>query len=516
MVLSKKFKAILIEIISVTFIFSLFIFLAAKFLPSSYSLSKAINLYDEGILITGAKRIVHGEIPYRDFWAIYTPLNYITLSATFKFFGESIFVERIYNLVISLMGLLSIYWLFRTKTGRILAGITCLLFLFFPSPLKLPHLFIFLTLISIFALIKSKKNQFLPYILGVCVGLTFATRLDFGLLVGLVSFITTIILFKWDYKKIIYSLLKIFAGFMLVLLPILIWLGLNNALGPFFEQVILYPFFGNFVAQRNLPIPDLIHPWQGTFGTISFIFNWGFWIFTTIFFALVLFLGKLKKTKTSLIVFGLLFVGSLPYLFQRSDNPHLVFVNILGLAFFYYVIFSIQKFKIKYYLISLIVPFLLFYYPVQDQLTKMRSSVISTKVYSFYTEPLLQTGENDALESTLEYVTKNIDINEPIYVGVTDHSKIFISNVVLYFLLSNEIPTMYHELHPGVVDSKEVQKKIIDEIKQVKYIILWDYFYCEPNESCISTEVYILDEYVENNYSTIETFGEYQILMLNN
>lgn len=36
-----------------------------------------LNVYDEGIVTYGAMRILDGELPYRDFWAITPPDNFI-------------------------------------------------------------------------------------------------------------------------------------------------------------------------------------------------------------------------------------------------------------------------------------------------------------------------------------------------------------------------------------------------------------------------------------------------------
>jgi len=513
MVISRRLKTILLEIIFIGLIVFCF-FLVIKFLPFPYSLSKNINLYDEGIIPTGAKLILHGDVPYKDFWTLYAPLNYIGLSAVFKFFGEDLYVARIYNIVISLFGLLSIYWLFRTKTSRILATIASLSFLLFLSPIKSTHLFFILALITVFALIKSPKALWLPYISGVFAGLTFATRLDFGILISLMFFITIIILSKWNLKKIIHYSFKFLAGFMSILLPIFLYLAKNDAIIPFLEQTVFYPFFGNFVNQRYLPMPNLLEPWRGIAGTSSFIFNQMFWFFIIIFWASFLFLQRSKALKIPILIFGLFFIGSLPYMFHRYDSPHLVFVNVLGLSLYYYAIFSIRKFKIKYFFASLMVPILLFYYPLQIQLNKMKSlESIPTKTYSFFIKPLLQTSENDSLEQTVEYIKKNID--GPIYVGLTDHSKIFVNNVMLYFLIQNEIPTTYHELHPGVATTEKVQKKIIGEIKGVNYVVLWKNNYCEiTNDSCNSNGSHVLDKYIENHYTPIKTIGEYQILKI--
>jgi 4-amino-4-deoxy-L-arabinose transferase-like glycosyltransferase len=49
---------------------------------------------DEGIILQGAQRILHGEILYQDFFSFFTPGSYYLLAFLFKVFGSSILVAR--------------------------------------------------------------------------------------------------------------------------------------------------------------------------------------------------------------------------------------------------------------------------------------------------------------------------------------------------------------------------------------------------------------------------------------
>lgn len=49
---------------------------------------------DEGIVLRGADRILHGEVPYRDFFMFYTPGSVYLVAALFKIFGNSLAVAR--------------------------------------------------------------------------------------------------------------------------------------------------------------------------------------------------------------------------------------------------------------------------------------------------------------------------------------------------------------------------------------------------------------------------------------
>lgn len=49
---------------------------------------------DEGIVLQGAERILHGQVPYRDFFMFYTPGSVYIVALLFKVFGDSLNVAR--------------------------------------------------------------------------------------------------------------------------------------------------------------------------------------------------------------------------------------------------------------------------------------------------------------------------------------------------------------------------------------------------------------------------------------
>ena len=54
------------------------------------------NFYDEGFAVFNATRVVGGEVPYRDFWAIYPPGQLYALAGVYKIFGISLLASRVY------------------------------------------------------------------------------------------------------------------------------------------------------------------------------------------------------------------------------------------------------------------------------------------------------------------------------------------------------------------------------------------------------------------------------------
>lgn len=43
--------------------------------------TRGINVYDEGLAVVGATRVLAGEIPYRDLWTLYGPGQYACVTS---------------------------------------------------------------------------------------------------------------------------------------------------------------------------------------------------------------------------------------------------------------------------------------------------------------------------------------------------------------------------------------------------------------------------------------------------
>jgi hypothetical protein len=60
-------------------------------------MGRDINVYDEGLIVFGAIRVMNGDVPYRDFYANYGPAQFYVLAGLFKVFGPSILISRIWD-----------------------------------------------------------------------------------------------------------------------------------------------------------------------------------------------------------------------------------------------------------------------------------------------------------------------------------------------------------------------------------------------------------------------------------
>jgi hypothetical protein len=65
--------------------------------------------YDEGLVLTGAMRIAAGQVPHRDFYAIYGPADFYFPAALFKIFGPSLLIVRLLDLFVEAITVVAMF-----------------------------------------------------------------------------------------------------------------------------------------------------------------------------------------------------------------------------------------------------------------------------------------------------------------------------------------------------------------------------------------------------------------------
>lgn len=84
---------------------------------------------DEGIILQGAARILHGQLPYRDFFSFYVPGSYFWNAGLMKVFGDSIVVLHTVLLLYGTMFSVLTFVLARRMSSRTGAALASLLLL---------------------------------------------------------------------------------------------------------------------------------------------------------------------------------------------------------------------------------------------------------------------------------------------------------------------------------------------------------------------------------------------------
>ena len=114
----------------------------------------------------------------------------------------------------------------------------------------------------------------------------------------------------------------------------------------------------------------------------------------------------------------------------------------------------------------------------------------------------------------LQFVHQNTTADDYVYVGVTDHARVYVANVRSYWALGRQIGVSNYTLEPGLTTEKSVQAEMIAELKQnqVNWIVLWQ----QPKpEADFRARNYqgsqLLDRYIQQNYSQVKQVGDYFI-----
>jgi hypothetical protein len=119
-------------------------------------------------------------------------------------------------------------------------------------------------------------------------------------------------------------------------------------------------------------------------------------------------------------------------------------------------------------------------------------------------------------EEEVEYIQQHTRPGEDVYSGAGRHDKLFLNDILFYFISKREAPTKWYYLEPGLETTYAIQKQMIQDLDShhVTYVIrnfTWDAV-AEPNESRFSSGVTILDQYIDANYKPEASFPQILIL----
>ena len=228
-----------------------------------------IDWRDEGLLAYGAVRVMHGEVPQRDFVSVQPPLSFYIAAGIFKLCGISLVSLRGFGFLIFLLLPLLIYAVGRNFMGPVLsfaaAAPACILGLPYCNFVPLAvwqGIVVSIAAVLWFLSAVSSKRQWLAFPAGVLSAVSLALRHDQALYTIASIFALTIALAFARGDSISGAILKRalllwLAGIAIALIPaILLWWRIG-ALAEMFRQLILFPFT-TYRKTSSLPFPRFV------------------------------------------------------------------------------------------------------------------------------------------------------------------------------------------------------------------------------------------------------------------
>jgi hypothetical protein len=502
------------------------ILLALSFLFLFAGVFRELNPYDEGLSVYSAARVGSGEVPYRDFWAGYTPGEFYTLAALFKTFGYSILVERIWDTLIRWALSLVVYGIARRVSSPLLAilpwAATVLILgscggYGYPA---FPALLFSLTSSLFLMNFLSGQRRFWLTLSGVCIGLAGIYRHEFGFFTWLATG-SVLTLFAIAKQQNPLKLHLIFTGGILIpVAPVFLYFVNVVPLADLWSDLVVYPAV-IYRKARYLPGPAFF-PVSMAPGFLFRIWAQYYTPLAVYALACVVILrrylrGRSMRWKVLLLaLLGVLFclLGSV-----RVDFIHLIPATLAALTLLAALLFEFRRSidsMWKWMICALVIAWFSITYfvlPAKSWFTTLRLN---------WPPPLMSSLErahymrvDPELEEAVLFIQDKVPAGESIYVGSTRHDRVIVNDIMFYFLAGRRSATRYHDLEPGVVTTIPVQEEAIQALrmKQTKYVVLYSGFQGsdEPNESARSSGVMLLDNFFHENFRHVRQFGLYEI-----
>jgi hypothetical protein len=225
-----------------------------------------IDWRDEGLLAYGAVRVMHGEVPQRDFVSVQPPLSFYTAAGIFKLCGTSLVSLRGFGLSIFLLLPLLSYGVGRNFMDPVLsfaaATPACILGLPYCNFVPLAvwqGIAASLAAVFFFLLAALSTRQWLAFPAGALSALSLFLRQDQAVytMVSIVALTIALALARGDSipgTNLKRALLLWLAGIAIVLIPAILICWRIGALPEMFRQLILFPFT-TYRKTSSLPFP---------------------------------------------------------------------------------------------------------------------------------------------------------------------------------------------------------------------------------------------------------------------
>ncbi len=485
------------------------------FMPVAFSV---MNPYDEGIILCGAMRVFRGELPYQSFWSCYAPGQFYALAGLFSVFGESAPVLRVFDVFVRSSIAACCFILVRPFLSFALSlicylaiSIWLLTFAIPGAPVYPATLFSLLSLM--FVIRREEMKSLVPTAVGgLFAGIATLFRHDMGLL--MVSGMTAVLIL-FAFRSISYSGMKprryaealVFALFAAI--PVVIGLGYltyHAGLATVFDQLVVFPLM-TFADYRALPYPELMSALPGKtvyyvrryliYRTSFFVLPIG--IAAGVVFSVFLSVGRreLQSKDRLIILLSVVGMAFVPQLLVRSDFGHLFPMAVFSIMLMYLVFTArARRFRILALFVLILCTVYLFL-PYRDYGLRI-------------------SGKMSPVSSDLEEMVTILEKRArtgAIYVGVENHDRLSFNEPAIYFLTGGRFGTRYHELHPGVVTTRQVQEEIIRDLvtNEVNTVVLSKGFREEPNNSQYDHRVDLLDRYISNSYTKVADLSKYSL-----
>lgn len=454
---------------------------AISIVTLSPSIVGRLALYDGGISASAGTFILHGQVPYRDFWMLYGPASGALVALVTAIFGPSLVLLRVLGLV-SLGTAAGLGYVFLRRycphsvaAVLSLASVAPIPFVLGAEPSAWVLSIVFVLAAAVIRVGSPTRSGWA----GLCLGVAVLFRLDVGAY-GMLAFLLI------DGRR------SLLLGFSIVVIPFGLLVAATTPFESIYEQLIWYPLVG---------------PRQFRGGPTEAITE------TLIESVPLAVIPRLAILAAGLrIVFarerrtGVVVMTAFAALCQlqtqgRGDYAHLAqaampAILLLGAWFGEGVEF------------------------VRTRTVVVASAAASAIALGMLVFPEMTVRPSSALQDvdrTVAVVRANSGPDEPIFVGLTSHRHTVLNPLLIYYLADRRAGVHQAMFNPGITNTETTQRAMATSLQATGTRILvldsWSAQIVEAsNESRVPGSSF-LDEYIEANYAPACESGPYEILV---
>ncbi len=500
----------------------------------------------------GAERVLRGEIPYRDFWTMYAPGHFYLLALLFRIFGSHILVETVAASVICAAAAVVCYRLVLNLVNRRVAAIACAgIFVaatyntgYFKSLGTYPPTILFV-LAALNLMVLYYKSGKLRHLIaaGLATGAAVVFKHDVGgytaiaILAGLLANAFVPPLATPGRARRLSGRLALYClGVIVIALPIYVFFAVVTG-KDLLQDLIIFPLT-DFRFSRPEHYPgffELSIYGKSFLKAVAELFRYVSFTLPFAVFLCGLVAAGVAVTRRQPVYVALGVTFAVAYLLHYAAahvqiNTHIISMSVYG-AFAGVICFDLLERELGFrrsalikvlgvalagsWLISLVAEpadraWADWKTPTAElKLEKVKGQKVSPNLVSFLSE-------------LLPFIDAELSPRDHVFVGLHRHDAVIVgANAALYFMLDRPIGTKYHELHPAIVDTAEVQQEIIRGLqeKNVSLIILYHKF---PDDLLEREKARFrkhlprvgatnLDNFIRANYVQIREIGRYGI-----
>jgi hypothetical protein len=291
------------------------------------------NLLDEGSTVAQALRVLNGELIYRDFFTVVTPLSYYTVAGLFQLFGANLMVMR-WAALLAGLGILLVTLLIarRVMAWPFAAGAALMTtvwgwFLITPNFYSLEAaLFALLALWSYLRHLERPQVKWIV-LAGVFTGLAAMTKQNVGAYAA-VAILASIVVARASgdpaAKAAGRPAMAFVGGVCVPVLPALLFLIAAGA-GPYlYESWVYYPL-AKYPERFAVPYPSFFEPLTTDHGMFERWVRYVIYLPVLVYPIAAVLIARAREHRRELMAIALMGLLLLLQSWPRADVPHILF-----------------------------------------------------------------------------------------------------------------------------------------------------------------------------------------------